>query len=263
MRSSESLSFIYFAVLTALAWFRPFPRSRRLQISAIGLVMMVVIALLPRVATPSQRDWAPAAIILIGYYFSGRFFVTPSLDLERWLMSWDRRLLGQPTTRFSSWPRPVLAYLDVVYIGCFLMIPAGLAVLIATGQGHLADRYWTMVVAAEFGAFAPLSVFPTRPPWLVEEKAMLPDRTVHNLASQMVEHFTIRANTFPSGHVSGSFAIAFAVLGPVPWVGVGLLLLAASITVACVVGRYHYIADCAAGAVLAVVVWAVVAMVHS
>jgi membrane-associated phospholipid phosphatase len=263
VRSSESLSFIYFAVLTALAWLRPFPLSRRRQISAIGLVMMMTIALLSRLATPSQRDWAPAAIILVGYYFSGRFFVTSSPALERWLMSWDHRLLGDPTTRFAAWPRPVLAYLDVVYIGCFLLIPAGLAALIATGQGHLADRYWTMVVAAEFGAFAPLSVFPTRPPWLVEEKAQLPDRTVHNLASQIVEHFTIRANTFPSGHVSGSFAIAFAVVGAVPWAGVGLLVLAISITIACVVGRYHYIADCVAGAMLALAVWAVVAMLHS
>ncbi len=263
MRSSESLSFIYFAVLTPLAWFRPLPPSRRLQISAIGIIMMAAIPLLSRAATPLQRDWAPAVIILVGYYFSGRFFVTPSPDLERWLMSWDRRLLGEPATRFALWPRPVLAYLDLVYMGCFLMIPAGLAVLLATGHGHLADRYWTMVVAAEFGAFAPLSVFPTRPPWLVEGKAALPDHTVHNLASQMVEYFTIRANTFPSGHVSGSLAIAFALLGPVPWVGVGLLLLAVSITIACVVGRYHYIADCAAGAALAVIVWAVVAMVHS
>jgi membrane-associated phospholipid phosphatase len=262
VRSSESLSFIYFAVLTALAWLRPFPRSRRLQISVIGLAMAAAIPLLPRLATPSQRDWAPAAIILVGYYFSGRFFVTASPDLERWLMSWDRRLLGEPTTRFALWPRPLLVYLDVVYIGCFLMIPAGLVVLLATGQRHLADRYWTMVVAAEFGAFAPLSVFPTRPPWLVEGKAALPDRTVHNLASQVVEHFTIRANTFPSGHVSGSLAIAFAILGPVPWVGAGLLLLAVSITVACVVGRYHYIADCAAGALLAIIVWAVVAMMY-
>ncbi len=263
MRSSESLSFIYFAVLTALSWFRPLPPSRRLQISAIGIVMMMAISWLSRAATPPQRDWAPAVIILVGYYFSGRFFVTPSPDLERWLMSWDQRLLGEPATRFASWPRPVLAYLDLVYMGCFLMLPAGLAALVATGQRHLADRYWTMVVAAELGAFAPLSVFPTRPPWLVERKAALPDRTVHSLASQMVEHFTIRANTFPSGHVSGSLAIALALLGPVPWIGVGMLVLTVSITVACVVGRYHYIADCAAGALLAVIVWIVVALLYS
>lgn len=250
---------MYFGALTALAWMRPLPAARRSQLTAIGLAMCSAIVLLAREAAPVVRDWAPAVIILIGYYFSGRFFVRPSPALERWLMSWDHRLLGNPTTRFRCWPAWLLAYFEIVYMGCFMLVPAGFAVLAATGRAALADRYWTMVVAAEVGAFAPLALIQTRPPWAIERSAALPDRAVHRLASRMVRGFTIQANTFPSGHVAGSLAVALALIGPMPVAGALFLALAITISIACVVGRYHYTVDVLAGAALAVVVWMAVA----
>ena len=259
MRSSEWLSLSDFRALTALAWLRPLPASRRLQISAIGVAMGVAILRLPRFGPGLVRDWCgPMALVLAGYYLSGRFFVSPSTAFEHWLMSWDLRLLGDPTKRFARWPGPLLAYLEIVYMGCFLLPPAGFAALVLTGRAGLADRYWTMVMGAEFGAFASLSLIQSRPPWLIERRAVLPDRAIHRLASQMVEHFTIRANTFPSGHVAGSLAVAFALLGPMPWVGIAMLFLAGTISVACIVGRYHYVVDGVAGAALALFVWAIV-----
>jgi membrane-associated phospholipid phosphatase len=252
------LSFGYFLALTVLSWVRPLPRSRRVQISIAGVAMALFIYGLAGLGSPTLRDWAPVVVILAGYYLSGRFFVTPSLPVERWLMSWDHRLLGDPTTRFAHWPRPLLAYLDIAYMSCVVIIPAGFAALTFTGHRALADRYWTMVIGADFGAFAPLTFIPTRPPWLVERPASLPDRSAHRLASAMVEHFTIRANTFPSGHVAVSLAIAFAVIGTLPWIGFGFLIIALSISVACVVGRYHYVVDAVFGAVLAFVVLALV-----
>ena len=89
----------------------------------------------------------------------------------------------------------------------------------------LVDRYWTMVMGAEFAAFAPLAFIQTRPPWALERKPELADPAIHRLASQMVQHLTIRVNTFPSGHAAGSLAVAFAVIGALP--AAGLVLLAA------------------------------------
>jgi membrane-associated phospholipid phosphatase len=74
----------------------------------------------------------------------------------------------------------------------------------------------------------------------------------------MVENLTIRANTFPSGHAAGSLAVALAVIGVMPGIGLLFLVLAASIAVACVAGRYHYTVDVAAGIALALAIWAVV-----
>ena len=64
-------------------------------------------------------------------------------------------------------------------------------------------------------------------------------------------------NTFPSGHAAGSLAVAFAVIGTLPWTGALLLVLAAAICVACVVGRYHYVVDVVAGAAVALAAWLV------
>ena len=234
---------IYFAAMTIAAWLRPLPASRRIRISTLGVVMCGAFPALAGTA-PVLRDWvSPALAILAGYYLSGLFFVRSTPGFEAWLVEWDRRVLGDPAARFADWPRSVLAYLDVLYIGCFLLVPAGFAVLALAGRAADANHYWTMVIAAELGSFLPLAVLQSRPPWMIERKAMVPDRTVHRAASIMVEHFTIRANTFPSGHVAGSLAVALAVIGVMPGAGLVFLVLAASIAVGCVVGPLHYIID--------------------
>jgi membrane-associated phospholipid phosphatase len=258
VRTCEALAFYYFIACIVLPWLRPLPLNRRAAIAIGGAAMAAAILAVAHHAPAAVRDWAPAASILIAYYMSGRFFISPSLRAEQWLISWDRRLLGDPATRFAHWPRALLAYLEIVYIGCFLVVPAGFAILAASGRADLADRYWTIVSAAEFGAFAPLVLIQTRPPWMIERKPVLADRAVHRAASQMIEHFTIRANTFPSGHVAASLAVALALVDVLPWTAAALLLLAISISVATVVGRYHYVIDGIAGAVLAVAVWALV-----
>ena len=257
MRSSEWVSLSYFAALSAIAWMRPLPPGRRATITASGVVMCAAILALARYGAPVARDWAPAAVVGIGYFVSGRFFCRPSEPFERWLMAWDRRLLGDPPTRFSQWPRLFLAYLEIVYMGTFLIVPAGFAALAWAGRADLADRYWTLVVGAELGSFAPLSLIQSRPPWALERRAALPDRAIHTLGSLIVQRFSIQANTFPSGHAAGSLAVALAVVGTLPWTGAALLAIALSISLACVVGRYHYIVDVLAGVVLALVLWTV------
>jgi membrane-associated phospholipid phosphatase len=250
------VSFAYFGSLAVLAWIRPLPSRRRLTITAIGAAMCTAVVALSRTGPTIVRDWSPPLVILVGYYTSGRFFVQPSTRLESWLMAWDHRLLSDPTTRFVSWPRVVLAYLDLVYMGCFLLVPAGFAALVFTGHGELGNRYWTMVSAAELGAFAPLAFVQTRPPWALE-RVRATDAAVRQLASQMVQQFTIRVNTFPSGHAAGSIAVALGVAGALPWTGAALMALALSICLASVVGRYHYVVDVVAGAALAFGLWLV------
>src|ERR1700730_7810702 len=255
VRSSEWIAFLYFLYLAVVCWLRPLPTSRRLLVTCTSMAVAAAIGTVAASAPPVVRDWTPLLYVTVGYYLTGRLFVEPSAALELWLRAWDRRLLGDPTRRFSRWPGWIVAYLDSVYMFCFLLLPAGFAALATTGQSRLANHYWTMVLAADLGAFAPLSVFQTRPPWMLEEAAVLADGSVHRLASYMVRNATIRVNTFPSGHVAVSFAAALAVRGSMPLIGGILLVLAASVSVACIVGRYHYVVDVLAGALLAAGVW--------
>jgi membrane-associated phospholipid phosphatase len=45
-------------------------------------------------------------------------------------------------------------------------------------------------------------------------------------------------------------------MASMPLTGAVLVALAVSVSVACIVGRYHYVVDVIAGAVLAAAVWA-------
>ncbi|HEY2906451.1 MAG TPA: phosphatase PAP2 family protein [Vicinamibacterales bacterium] len=259
MRTSEAIPIAYFVYLAVICWLRPVSNRRRIEISSVSLLTIAGILLVARIAPRSIRDWAPAVSILIGYFLPGRFFERPAEAVERWLASWDRRLLGDPTTRFASWPRALLVYLDVVYMGCFLMLPAGFAALAWTGHAAAADHYWTLVAAADLAAFLSLTIFQTRPPWALERPPELADRSVHRAALLFVRHGTIGANTFPSGHTAVSLAIAFALLPVLPAAAAVGFVLAATIAVACVVGRYHYVMDVFTGIALALVVCATVA----
>lgn len=259
MRSSEWVAFAYFlyiAIAALLVRSRP---AKRIAVCVAALACAAGVeagASAPIVV----RDWLPALHILAAYYVTGGLFVAPSPRLERWLAAWDTRLLGVPERRFVDWPRTALASLEIVYMGCFVLVPGGFAILALGGHAADANHYWTMVVSAELAAFAPLSVFQTRPPWAVEGKPRLTDETVHRAASQMVERVSIRVNTFPSGHAAGSLAVAFAMVTAMPVAGTAFLGLALSIAVACVVGRYHYVVDVIAGAAVAIGVWVLVSV---
>jgi membrane-associated phospholipid phosphatase len=220
--------------------------------------MCVVVVAVATAAPVWVRDWAPPLYVLAGYFQSGLLFVSPSPTFEEWLVQWDRRILGDTGSRFGRWPSWLLGYLDLVYVFCFLVVPAGFAVLVLTGHSALADRFWTIVLVTEFGAFAPLAIVQSRPPWALDRQARAHHASSHRFGSRFVRHATIGANTFPSGHAAASLAVALTVMDVVTWAGLILLFLAISISAACIVGRYHYVMDVAAGAVLAAAAWAIV-----
>jgi membrane-associated phospholipid phosphatase len=257
VRSFEWIACGYFLYLVAACWLPRLSTARRAFVIGAAAIAAGLVVVTARSNVPWLRDWAPAAYILAGYYLSGHLFASPSVATESWLIGWDRRLLGDPAARFVAWPRVLVAGLELCYMGCFLMIPAGAVILTIAGHSILIDRYWTLVMGAEFAAFAPLAFIQTRPPWALERKPELADPAIHRLAARMVEHLSHRVNTFPSGHAAGSLAVAFAVIGTLPWTGALLLVLAAAICVACVVGRYHYVVDVVAGAAVALAVWMV------
>ena len=173
--------------------------------------------------------------------------------LEAWLIGVDRLLLGDHAVRFAAWPRSAIAALDAAYIGCFLLVPAGFALLVWARRGDLAEHYWTIVVGAELGAFATLPYLQTRPPWVIERLA---DADQGRRASVVfMKHATTGANTLPSGHAAGSLAVALAVADALPEAGSILIAIALVIAVATVVTRAHFVVDVVTGVALAIAVW--------
>jgi membrane-associated phospholipid phosphatase len=68
----------------------------------------------------------------------------------------------------------------------------------------------------------------------------------------LLDHYSVQACIFPSGHVAAVTAVALAVRRQATRLGVLFLFFAASVAVATIYGRYHYAADAVAGVVVGV-----------
>jgi membrane-associated phospholipid phosphatase len=255
MLRHELIALVFFAhVAVASVVLRRMPAGRRAAAGIGAVVAAAVVVAIARAGSAPVRDWAPVAYILAAYYLAGRTFFEPMARVESWLASVDQRIIGDPSTTFRRLPNSVRRLLDTAYIGCFLIVPAGLVLLMAAGHGDRSEYYWTLVMGAELGAFGALPYLQTRPPWVLER---LGDGARRASVSFM-KHATTGANTLPSGHAAGSLAVALAVLDTLPAAGTLLLAAAITISVAAVVTRAHFVVDVVTGAALAGAVWLLV-----
>jgi len=137
-----------------------------------------------------------------------------------------------------QWFAVALVY---VYVLVYVTLPAGAVTLLLAGRQVDVARFWTTVLAAEFTCYGMLPWLPTRPPRSLQGPSRQPPPASHvrvlNLG--IANRASIQVNTLPSGHAAGAVATALCVGSSVPDAGVWFLILAASITVATVAGRYH------------------------
>jgi hypothetical protein len=86
-------------------------------------------------------------------------------------------------------------------------------ILALTGHTANADRFWTIVLAGEFGSFGVLPWIQTRPPRDIEPPDPINSRglIVRRLNLYMCGRTSIGWNTFPSGHVALTIAVAVGV----------------------------------------------------
>jgi membrane-associated phospholipid phosphatase len=264
MRLSEWLIVGYLAYLMLLAWMLPLSSARRRLVTTVAAVD---IALVWWISTQHSsvgsliRDWLPALQILIGYWLSGAFFLRPMPAVEAWLASWDRQLFDGLGAGWigSRGPRILLEYFELAYLTVYVLVPLGFGIAYVLAPGFDVDQYWTIVVASELICYGTLPWIQTRPPRALGLHTAIDDRRlpIHRLNGWVLNMGSIQVNTFPSGHAAGAFATALAVGQVVPSALLPLLVLAASITIGSVLGRYHYAADSVIGVMVAVAVWAV------
>jgi hypothetical protein len=263
LRPSEWVVLGYLAYLVVTAHVAPVATSRRRTIvSAAAIIAIVVWLAASRPASASVlivRDWAPGVWLLAGYWMSGLLFVRPNATLEAWLLrsdAWLFRRLGLDRFVARS-PRPLLESLELAYLCCYPLIPAGLAALYVGGADGQADRYWTVVLASEFSCYAALPWLQSRPPRALERRSAIDERllSARRFNLWILRHGSIQVNTLPSAHTAGAVAAALALAETNPGLGGLFGLVAAGIAAGSVVGRYHYGVDAIAGAGVSVTVW--------
>lgn len=247
---------LVFATYLALASLtrREFARARA-PLALVAAAGWVAFVMLRHVTlSPALLVVVPSLVLLSGYWASGLLFVRADTRVENWLRDVDDRVLRR--TGVLAWyrrsPRVVQDFFELSYLLVYVAVPAGAATLVMAGHAERVDRFWTVVLLAEFACYGMLPWVQTRPPRTREPDGDAGVRGVRRLNLRLVNGASIQANTIPSGHAAGAVATALAVGAVIPSAGVVFGVLAASIAVSTVLGRYHYAVDTLLGVTVAI-----------
>ena len=86
-------------------------------------------------------------------------------------------------------------------------------------------------------------------------KVYLHEKLLSLLNLSVLDRASVQVTTLPSGHAAGAMATALAVSTSLPVAGIAFLFMALSISIATVLGRYHYVVDTVLGVLVAIIVW--------
>lgn len=205
----------------------------------------------------ARTSAAPLVYLLAAYWTPAMLVSAHSPAFEQRLVASDSRWLrGRDLALATRAPRWLVESLELAYLFCYPLIPAGWMCLHFWGEAWDEERYWAALMFAAALCYGALPWLPTRPPRTTEPER--PCRsTIRRLNLFALRRAGIQFNTFPSGHVATALAAALVVFSALPLAGGLLMIVALAITIGSVVGRYHYAADALAGMVVALLAFSV------
>jgi membrane-associated phospholipid phosphatase len=218
----------------------------------------------PTVASSVARDWFPLAVVLFAYREMG-WFAQPHVGAmleSRWIV-WDRLLLRGGGKAAVEVFGPVLpSILEIAYSLVYTLAPFSVAFLYLTGRRDRVDQFLFVFVLGVLVCYAQFPFWPSEPPRVVffGQDSPTYDTIFRRFNLWMLGNYGIHTSVFPSAHVAGAFAAAFGMRRAAPnarGVTRFLFVIAILIAAATFYGRYHYVADVAAGFLIAAGVAAV------
>jgi len=201
------------------------------------------------------RDWLPAGLIILVYRQAGISAASTNTRFQAKLADFDEVLLPATKRLYGNRAgRGLSIYFEFAYLFCYPMVPLGLGVLYLTGMRPYVDRFWTLVLPPTYICYGTLPFLQILPPWLAQPggRFSVPENPFRAFNFWIVDHLSIRVDTFPSAHVAASFATAMALFPLAPKIGIAFFWLALSIATASVIQRYHYAIDAFLGIAVAI-----------
>lgn len=267
MRADEWIQLITFILFAILAWIRPLSRQGRASATAFGaagICLVLGVYHAPEFAgarvASVLRDWIPALLMLFVYWQAGQFRSTPNQDFQAWLLRLDKKFFPRFTSDARPWLRgPLGGYFELAYLFCYPLVPLGIGVLYATHHRRDIGAYWVAVLPATYLCYILLPFVQALPPRFLAPENESPAATgwIRALNLWVLRRASIQVNTFPSAHVASTMAASFVLLRVAPLAGVVFLIVAISIAIGAVAGRYHYAIDAIAATAVSAIVYLV------
>jgi membrane-associated phospholipid phosphatase len=199
------------------------------------------------------RHWYPLALYI--FFFEELQNLVQAIFprwFDRFLIQFDFHLAGvHPSLWFARFASPALNdFMQFAYMTYFLYLVLLPAILYASRE-RLA--FWTTMVStaiAHYSVYVVAILFPVESPFYslasLQSKPLAGGTCTALI--DLIEHFgRVHGAAFPSAHVAGSTVALLAAWRYRRWLFWVCLPFFASMCVATVYGRYHYVADVFAG----------------
>ena len=259
MRLSECVLAVYFAYVTALSWILPVQSGVPIRTIVVNALVLCFYTVLLRfrhhIAIEHLRNWIPLALMLLAYKEMG-WLAPASHDhrLEQSWIVWDRLLLTRWRLRniIESAGPLFPSILELCYVLVYALPAFSLTMLYVYRKAHDAERLLVIYLLGLFLSYVQFPFWPSEPPRIVfpGEDALAIDIVIRRFNHWILGGYGIHTSVFPSAHVSGAFAAAFAlkrVLAEHRWLYRAVFVYATLVAIATVYGRYHYAVDALAG----------------
>jgi membrane-associated phospholipid phosphatase len=233
------------------------------SVIVVAIVLLAWMAASPRSgALRFARHWYPLPLYifffeelrgLVHAIFPGWF--------DRWLIQFDYNFAGAHPAAWLARvaTRELNDFMQFSYMTYFLYLVILPAILYAQKQ-HA--EFWTVMTStaiAHYTVYVIAILFPIESPYFALASLNLEPLTGGKItaAIDFIERFgRVHGAAFPSAHVAGSMVAILAARRFKPWLFWVCLPFFASMCVATVYGRYHYVADVLAGFALGAIGWA-------
>lgn len=259
MRLSEWVLAAYFTYVTTLSVVLPVQSGVGPRTIVVNGFVLCLYAVLLRfrnnLVVEHLRNWIPLALMLLAYKEMGWLaHARHDHHLENSWVVWDRLLLRQWRLRtiIESAGSLIPSILETGYVLVYALPAFSMSMLYVYRRSRDAETLLVIYLLGLFLSYVQFPWWPSEPPRIVfpGEDAPTVDTVVRQFNQWILGGYGIHTSVFPSAHVSGAFAAAFAlkrVLRERPWVYRGVFVYATLVAVATVYGRYHYAADAVAG----------------
>jgi membrane-associated phospholipid phosphatase len=221
------LAVIYLVVLATVSIVWRFPASRDRVVLFVLAALIIAVIGRPHALARMARDFFPVVAFLYAYDLLrgradgivGHVFFTPQLRVDEWLFGGTAPTVTLQHDLWTAGHPHVWDYVAFLVYLTYFLLPFTVAAVLWRYRYELFHRYVSLWIGLSFAALVTYAVFPAAPPWMADEKGLLPHviritpyMTKHvgvNLARVMgSQNYVNRVAAVPSLHAGTALLIS-------------------------------------------------------